>query len=78
MILSENMKSLRLADEDAGSCYVVVGCRGPLEAPKWVKDPEMDPKGSPQLPLIDLSPFPGSLTHFGASRRLLGQKQGPF
>ena len=47
MILSENMKSLRLADEDAGSCYVVVGCRGTLEAPKWVKDPEMDPKGSP-------------------------------
>ena len=43
MILSENMKSLRLADEDAGSCYVVVGCRGPLEDPKWVKDPEMDP-----------------------------------
>ena len=40
MILSENMKSLRLADEDAGICYVVVGCRGPLEAPKWVKDPE--------------------------------------
>ena len=46
MILSENMKSLRLADEDAGICYVVVGCRGPLEAPKWVKDPKMDPKGS--------------------------------
>ena len=63
MILSENMKSLRLADEDAGSCYVVAGCRDPLEAPKWAKDPEMDPKGSPQLPLIHLSPFPDRLKH---------------
>ena len=42
------------------------------------RTPEMDPKWFPQLPLVDLSPFPGSLTHFGASRRLLGQKQGPF
>ena len=25
----------------------------------------MDPKWSPQLPLIDLSPFPGYLTHLG-------------
>ena len=32
---------------------------GAFEAPKWVKD---------------LSPFPGSMTHLGASRRLLGQK----
>ena len=27
----------------------------------------MDPEWSPQLPLIDFSPFPGSLTHLGAS-----------
>ena len=27
-----------------------------------------------QLPLTDLSPFPGSLTHLGASRRLRGQR----
>ena len=29
---------------------------------------------SPQLPLIDLSPFPGLLTHLGASKGLRGQK----
>ena len=38
----------------------------------------MDPKWSPQLPLIDFSPFPGSLTHFGASRGLQSHKRGPF
>ena len=38
------------------------------------RTPEIPPKWSLQLPLIDLSPFPGSLTHLGASRRLRGQK----
>ena len=38
----------------------------------------MDPKWSPQLPLIDLSPFPGSWTHLGASRGLRSQKRGPY
>ena len=32
------------------------------------------PKWSPQLPLIDLSPFPGSFTLLGASRVLRSQK----
>ena len=32
----------------------------------------VDLERSLQLPLIDLSPFPGSLTHLGASRRLGG------
>ena len=40
------------------------------------RTPEMDPKWSPQLPLIDLSPFPGSWTHLGASRGLRSQKRG--
>ena len=42
------------------------------------RTPEMDPKWSPQLPLIDLSPFPGSWTHLGASRGLRSQKRGPY
>ena len=37
-----------------------------LEAPKWAKIPEMEPELSPPLLLIDLSPFPGPLTHLGA------------
>ena len=52
--------------------------RSPLEAPKWVKDPWNGPERSPQLPLIDLSPFPGSWTHLGASRGLRSQKRGPY
>ena len=34
----------------------------------------MDPKWPPQLPLIDLSLFQGSLIHLGASRGLRSQK----
>ena len=33
----------------------------PLNGPMT---PEMDPKWSPQLPLIDLSPFPDLLKHY--------------
>ena len=39
---------------------------------------EIPPKWSLQLPLIDLSPFPGSWTHLGASRGLKSQKRGPY
>ena len=34
--------------------------------PKWSMTPEMDPKWFPQLPLIDLSPFPDLLKRIAA------------
>ena len=37
---------------------------GAVQRPlNWSMTPEMDPKWSPQLPLIDLSPFPDRLKH---------------
>ena len=40
--------------------------RSPLEASKWVKEPLNGPQMIPLLPLIDLNPFLGSLTHLEA------------
>ena len=54
-----------------GPHAILLFCWGPLNVSRT---PEIPPKWSLQLPLIDLSPFPGSLTHLGASRRLRGQK----
>ena len=61
-----------------GLAFIYFWPRSLLEAPKCVKDPWNTPKRSPQLPLIDLSPFPGSWTHLGASRGLRSQKRGPY
>ena len=38
--------------------------------PNWSMTHEMNPNWFPQLPLIDLSPFPRSLTRLGVSREL--------
>ena len=45
----------------------------PRETLNGSRTPEMDPKWPHQLPLIDLSPFPGPLAHLGASRELRSQ-----
>ena len=38
---------------------------GAVQRPlNWSMTPEMDPKWFPQLPLIDLSPFPDLLKHY--------------
>ena len=52
-----------------GPCFWL---RSLLEAPKWVKDPWNGPKWSPQLPLIDLSPFLGSLSLASTSTKMMG------